>query len=118
VTLDDIVGVYVADHEKGLDILKINPDGTYEHFYTEKNRKSHVNRNKWSFEIVDNIASGITFTDFHFYFRGRKTGGYWYTEVDYDIFGKARFCLDPDLYHYYVKETPAKETSERRRGEL
>jgi len=101
VTLEDIVGVYTADHGKGLDILKINLDGTYEHTYTAKNKK-YVNKNRWSFEITDDtVISGITFTDFHFYYEGKKTGGYWYTEVEYDIFGNTRFCIDPDLYHYF-----------------
>ncbi len=101
--LEDVVGVYTANHGKGLDILKINSDGTYEHTYTEKNKKSHVNKNKWMFEIIDNKVDGITFTNFNSYFRGKKPSGYWYTEIEYDIFGNIRFCLDPDLYYYYVK---------------
>ena len=107
VILDDIIGVYTANHGKGLDILKISSDGTYEHLYTEKSKKSQGNRNVWMFEMIDNKIDGITFTDFHFYFRGRKTGGYWYTEIEYDIFGNIRFCLDPDLYYYYVKNASA-----------
>ena len=107
ITLDNLIGVYTANHGKGLDVLKINSDGSYEHLYTEKNKKSQVNINRWSFEIVDNKVDGITFTDFHFYFRGQKSNGYWYTEIEYDLFGNIRFCLDPDLYYYYVKNTSA-----------
>ena len=51
-TLDDVVGIYTDNHGKGLDILKMNSDGTYEHIYTEKNKKSQVNRNKWIFEML------------------------------------------------------------------
>ncbi|MEK8018112.1 MAG: hypothetical protein VSS75_014660 [Candidatus Parabeggiatoa sp.] len=107
VTVDSLVGVYTANHGKELDVLKINSDGTYEHLYTEKNKNTQVNKNRWSFEIVDNKVEGITFTDFHVYFKGKKSGGYWYREIEYDLFGNIRFCLDPDLYYYYVKNTSA-----------
>jgi len=104
-TPEDVMGVYTANHGKGLDILKINPDGTYEHIYVEKDKK-YINKNRWSFEMADNRISGITLTDFRSFFRGRKTGGYWYKEIEYDIFGNTRFCIDPDLYYYYIKNTP------------
>jgi hypothetical protein len=101
-----VVGIYYANHKKGVDSLEVKTDGTYEYHYKAPDGKEFRNTNRWEFEYSEGKPM-ITFLDFTFALPGygSKKPGFWIVEVQKSFWGsKLRLCIDPDLNYYYVKQ--------------
>jgi len=101
----DVIGKYVANHGKGLDLIDVRQDGTYAYTYRPSTGGEELrNTGSWSLHYDDGKAR-ITFHDFVFGWReyGGPMPGYWDVEVERSL-GKLRLCLDPDLNYYYVRQ--------------
>jgi len=115
----DVLGTYVANRDKGVDVLEVKKDGTY--FYTCKlgkapdfantahwtNSSSDVsdftNENHWSLHYEDGEPR-VTFDNFRFCARDyRRAAGFWDVSVQSSSTGAIRLPIDRDVNFYFVK---------------
>lgn len=100
-----VLGRYVANHNKGLDVIELKQDGTYAYVYRPTQGEEFRNAGRWTFYYKDE-APRITFRDFVFGLKsyGGLDPGYWDVEVERSWDGRLRLALDADLNYYYVKQ--------------
>jgi hypothetical protein len=116
----DVLGTYVANRDKGADVLEVKKDGTY--FYTCKlgetpdfantahwknsspDVSNFTNENHWSLHYDDGEPR-MTFDDFRFCARDyRKAAGFWDVSVQRSWRGAFRLPIDRDVNFYFVKQ--------------
>ena len=99
-----VVGKYIANHQKGDDIIELKPDGTYLYHYKGVDGKEVRNTNRWEFEYCEDKPT-ITFSEFVFGLPGYgfTKSGFWVVKVKKSLTGNLRLCIDPDLNYYYEK---------------
>src|SRR3972149_2079199 len=88
-----VLGIFIANHTKGIDSLIIRPDGTYLHSFTSPIGEKFVNSNNWEFELLDGEPH-ITFSRFLFRLEGHGRGkpGVWIVKVERS-WGKLRLTI-------------------------
>jgi hypothetical protein len=115
----DVLGTYVANRDKGVDVLEIKKDGTY--FYTCKLGKApdfantghrtnsspdvsdFTNENHWSLHYEDSEPR-LTFDNFRFCARDyRRAAGFWDVSVQRSWRGAIQLPIDRDVNFYFVK---------------
>ena len=115
----DVVGTYVANRGKGVDVLEVKRDGTY--LYTcnpgkapdfsntghwkssSSDVSSFTNENTWSLHYDDGEPR-MTFDDFRFCALDyRKPAGYWDVSVQRSWRGRIQLPVDRDVNFYFVK---------------
>lgn len=116
----DVVGTYVANRGKGIDVLEVKRDGTYLYtcnpgkapdFSNTRHRQgsssvasSFTNENHWSLHYDDGEPR-MTFDDFRFCAVDyRKPAGYWDVSVQRSWRGVLRLPIDRDVNFYFVKQ--------------
>ena len=115
----DVLGTYVANRDKGVDVLEVKKDGTY--FYTCKLGKApdfantahwtnsspdvsdFTSENHWSLHYEDGEPR-VTFDNFRFCARDyRRLAGFWDVSVQSSWTGAMRLPIDRDVNSYFVK---------------
>jgi len=115
----DVLGTYVANRDKGVDVLEVKKDGTY--FYTCKLGKApdfantahwtnsspdvsdFTSENHWSLHYEDGEPR-VTFDNFRFCARDyRRPAGFWDVSVQSSWTGAMRLPIDRDVNSYFVK---------------
>jgi hypothetical protein len=99
-----VIGKYIANHKKGINVLELKPDGIYIYYYRSADGTELKNSNKWEFEYQNNEPR-ITFEKFIFGLPeyGTKRPGFWNVKVEKSK-KTLRLCIDPDLNYYFDKK--------------
>ena len=97
-----LVGDYAANHQKGEDVIYVNPDGTYIHRFKGPDGKQMEQSGKWEYEQFQGDPL-LTFYDFVHWSDGPTASkGIWPAAITRS-FGRIRLVLDRDSDLYYAK---------------
>jgi hypothetical protein len=106
ITQDEVIGIYIANHHKGLDEIELQRTGLYTYTCKLNDGKALKNSGSWSLHY-ENEEARITFNNFVFCLSqyGSKPA-YWDVPVEKSWTGKLRLPLDRDLNYYFVRQKP------------
>ncbi|MVA57325.1 hypothetical protein [Agrobacterium vitis] len=103
----DAVGIFQSNHGHGLEVLDLNPDGTYVQTYRKDGSTVFTNSNRWTFEKDRDGIALITFYQFRF---GYRDGSFSNSpalvglQIERSFWGTPEMIVDPDLGYAYVKQ--------------
>ncbi|MBB4007293.1 hypothetical protein [Allorhizobium taibaishanense] len=103
----DAVGTFQSNHGHGVEVLDLNPDGTYVLTYRRDGAIIFTNSNRWTFERNKDGVAMITFYQFRFGYRDSSFSNrpaLVGLEIERSFWGVPEMIVDPDLYFGYVKQ--------------
>lgn len=106
-----VTGVYLANHNKGIDMLILKNDGTYRRIYTTFKGDQFEDSGTWGFS--EGYTPRIDFNKFKLTFSAQDSnmvkanGIRWSSYFEKAlIMGKIKIAIDEDSGYWYVKAGP------------
>lgn len=97
-----LYGTYEARHEAGVETLKLNPDGTYTHFFKATDQTESSHSDKWNFEPYNGDPK-VSLQNFSAHFPQSSHGpGVTLLGIEREL-GKTRLYLNYDRGEFYSK---------------
>jgi hypothetical protein len=113
-SVSDVEGAWISEHEFGSEQLEINRDGTYTLIFKGRDGKISRNTNTWMIDDFGNDEPYLSFDNFAFGRPGYGTclmekapcdgNNVWPVQVTKTFSGKLILTVDPDLYYQYLKQ--------------
>jgi hypothetical protein len=106
-----VIGVYLANHDKGVDMLLLRSDSTFYRTYTTINGDQFSDSGTW--EFLEGYTSRINFDGFRYIFDVQDVDKINVTITSWSTFfqkpiigGKIKIAINEDEGYWYIKAGP------------